>query len=182
MYNAHFFFTNFASKIEMRIIPVPFVFMLGNLHNNTKSAKLNSFQFYATSRNRSRQKVCLALYITSLVYDHDWKSVAFSPVFRWQSKFNEEFSFRLCRSTIHSLIFGFFEQMRKYLKEKRSSNLLHSAVLNLIMWQQVYKVVPGLKMFRRCANGSCSIVQQQNSRRKQRKRHKTWCITEQTEH
>ena len=41
-----------------------FVFMLGNLHNNTKSAKLNNSQFYATSRNKSRQKVCLALYIT----------------------------------------------------------------------------------------------------------------------
>ena len=44
----------------------PFVFMLGNLHNNTKSAKSNSFQFYATSRNKSRQKVFLALYITSV--------------------------------------------------------------------------------------------------------------------
>ena len=42
------------------------VFMLGNLHNNTKSAKSNSFQFYAASRNKSRQKACLALYITSI--------------------------------------------------------------------------------------------------------------------
>ena len=56
------------------------------MHNNTKSAKSNNSQFYATSRNKSRQKVCLALYITSadvrqcqwhqlsvmqLVYGHD---------------------------------------------------------------------------------------------------------------
>ena len=44
----------------------PFVFILGNLHNSTKGAKLNNSQFYATSRNKSRQKVCLALYITSV--------------------------------------------------------------------------------------------------------------------
>ena len=72
MYNAHFFFTNFASKIKVHIIHTePFVFMLGNLHNNTKSAKLNNSQFYATSRNKSRQKGCLALYSTS-VHVRQW--------------------------------------------------------------------------------------------------------------
>ena len=43
-----------------------FVFMLGNLHNNTKSAKSNNSQFCATSRNKSRQKVCLPLCINSV--------------------------------------------------------------------------------------------------------------------
>ena len=70
VYNVHFFLTNFASKIEMRIIHEPFVFMLGNM-NNTKSAKSNNSQSYATSRNKSRQKICLALYITS-VHVHQW--------------------------------------------------------------------------------------------------------------
>ena len=49
----------------------PFVFMLGNFHNNTKSAKSNNSQFYATSRNISKQKVCLALYISS-VHVRQW--------------------------------------------------------------------------------------------------------------
>ena len=48
-----------------------FVFMLSNLHNNTKSAKSSNSQFYATSRTQSRQKVCLALYITS-VHVRQW--------------------------------------------------------------------------------------------------------------
>ena len=87
-------------KSRCTLYTEPFVFIWGNLHN-TKTAKLNNSQFYVTSRNKSRQKVCLALYITSvhirqcqwhqssvmqLVYDHDWKSVALSLVFPWHSK------------------------------------------------------------------------------------------------
>ena len=127
-----FFTQNLPLKLRCALYTEPFAFIGGNLHNNTKSAKSNNSQFYATSRNKSRKKVCLALYTTSvhirqykwhqssvmqLVYDHDWKFVAFSRVFRWHSKFHEEFSFRLCKSTIHSLIFWFFEQMQKDLKE-----------------------------------------------------------------
>ena len=66
-----FFSQILAPKLRCALYTEPFVFMLGNLHNNTKSAKLNSFQFYATSRNKSRQKVFLALYITS-VYICQW--------------------------------------------------------------------------------------------------------------
>ena len=53
------------SKSRWALYTEPSVFMFGNLHNNAKSVKSNSFQFYAASRNKSRQKVCLALYITS---------------------------------------------------------------------------------------------------------------------
>ena len=52
-------------KSRCALYTEPSVFMLGNLHNNTKSAKSNNSQFYATSRNKSRQKVCLVLYSTS---------------------------------------------------------------------------------------------------------------------
>ena len=128
MYNVHFFLTIFASNIEMRIIHITFCFH--ELICITKNTKLNNSQFYETRRNKSRQKVCLALYITSVhvrqscnssltFYDHDWKSVAFSLVFRWQSKFHEEFAFGLCKNSVNSLIFWFFEQMWKDLKEKR---------------------------------------------------------------
>ena len=74
------FFTQILPlKSRYALYTEPFVFVGGNLHNNTKSAKSNNSQnFYATSRNKSRQKVCLALYITSvhvhqyqLVYNHD---------------------------------------------------------------------------------------------------------------
>ena len=66
------FFSKFLPpKSRCALYMVTFVFMLGNLHNNTKSAKLNSFQFYTTSRNKSRQKIFLALYITS-VHVRQW--------------------------------------------------------------------------------------------------------------
>ena len=66
------FFSQFLPpKSRCALYMVTFVFMLGNLHNDTKSAKLNSFQFYTTSRKKSRQKICLALYITS-VHVRQW--------------------------------------------------------------------------------------------------------------
>ena len=66
-----FFSQILPPKSRCALYTGPFVFMLGNLHNNTKSAKSNSFQFYAASRNKSRPKVCLALYITS-VHVRQW--------------------------------------------------------------------------------------------------------------
>ena len=57
-----FFSQILALKSRCALYTEPFVFMLGNLHNNTKSAKSNSFQFYATSRNKSRQK-CLSSFV-----------------------------------------------------------------------------------------------------------------------
>ena len=67
------FFSHFFLPLKSRcaLYTEPFVFMFGNLHNNTKSAKSNNSQFYATSRNKSRQKVCLALYSPS-VHIHQW--------------------------------------------------------------------------------------------------------------
>ena len=89
--------------------------------------------------------------VMQLVYDYNWKSVAFSRVFRWKSKFNEECSFRLCRSKINSLIFWFFEQMWKDLKEKRSckSSLQrhlksYHVAASLIPGLLVHKNVPGI--------------------------------------
>ena len=66
-----FFSQILPPKSRCTLYTEPFVFMLGNLHNNTKSAKSNNSQFYATSRNKSRQKVCLALYSTS-VHVRQW--------------------------------------------------------------------------------------------------------------
>ena len=80
--------------------------------------------------------------VMQLVYDHDWKSVAFSWVFRWQSNFHEEFSIRLCRSTIHSLIFWFFGQMWKDWKEKRSCK--SSSQRHLEPYYVAASLVPGL--------------------------------------
>ena len=55
----------------------------------------------------------------SHVYDHNWLSVTLnSQVFQWENEFHEEFSFRLCKSSIHSLIFWLFAQMQKDLKKK----------------------------------------------------------------
>ena len=65
-----FFSQIWPLKSKCALYTEPFVFTLGNLHNNTKSAKSNNSQFYATSRNKSRQKVCLALYITSVHVRH----------------------------------------------------------------------------------------------------------------
>ena len=66
-----FFSQILPPKSRCALYTEPFVFMLGNLYNNTKSAKSNSFQFYATRRNKSSQKACLALYITS-VHVRQW--------------------------------------------------------------------------------------------------------------
>ena len=53
----HTFFSQILPlKQRYELYTDPFVFMLGTLHNNTKSAKSNNSQFYATSRNKSRQK------------------------------------------------------------------------------------------------------------------------------
>ena len=80
--------------------------------------------------------------VMQLVYDHDGKSVVFSRVFRWQSKFHEKLSFRLCRSTIHSLIFWFFNKLRKDLKEKRSYK--SSSQCHLESYHAAASLSPGL--------------------------------------
>ena len=124
----------------------PFVFIWGNLHNNTKNTTWNDSQFYEARRNKSRQKVFQALYITSLfsphpslsirvshVYDHDWKSFVFSRVFRWQNNFHEEFSFRLCKSLFHPFLFWFFAQNAKRFEREKIVEIF-SAILDLITW------------------------------------------------
>ena len=62
------FFTQILPlKSRCTLYTEPFVFIEGNLHNNTKSAQPNNSQFYVLNcRNKSRQKMCLALYITSI--------------------------------------------------------------------------------------------------------------------
>ena len=68
------FFTQILPlKLRCALYTEPFAFIGGNLHNNTKSAKSNNSQFYATSRNKSRKKVCLALYTTSVhIRQYKW--------------------------------------------------------------------------------------------------------------
>ena len=72
-----FFSQILALKSRCALYTEPFVFILGNLHNNTKSAESNNSQSYATSRNKSRQKVCLALYVHH-----------FSPCLSWHQSCN----------------------------------------------------------------------------------------------
>ena len=127
-----------------------FVFMLGNLHNNTKSAKSNSFQFYATSWNKLRQKVCLALYITS-VHVRQWQisescnllTITIENLLHFLQYFDDKVNsmknfplgFVEVRST--HLFFGFLNKCGNIWKRKDRTNLLRSAILNLITWQQV---------------------------------------------
>ena len=172
-------------KSRCALYTEPFVFMLGNLHNNTKSAKSNSFQFYATTRNKSRQNVCLALYKTS-VHVRQWHqscnlfTITIENLLHFleyfDNKVNSTKNFPLGFVEVRSpLFFWFFEQMRKDFKEKRSCK--SSSQRHLESCHVAASLVPGLlvhkKCYRRCANRSWSIVQQQNSRRKQRKHHKT---------
>ena len=63
VYNVHFFLTSFASKIRMHIIHRTFCFHEVICITSQKSR--------TNSRNKSRQKVCLALYITS-VHARKW--------------------------------------------------------------------------------------------------------------
>ena len=126
----------------------PFVFMLGNLHNNTKSAKSNSFQFYATSRNKSRQKVFLALYITSVHIRQCHQSfnlftITFENLLHFLEYFDDKvnsmknFPLDLVEVRSTHLFFGFLNKCGKIWKRKDRANILHSAILNLITWQQV---------------------------------------------
>ena len=122
--------------------------LLDNLHNNTKSAKSNNSQFYATSRNKSRQKVCLALCITS-VHVCQWHQSCnlFTITIENLLHFLEYFDGKVISmknfplgfvevQSIH-LYFGFLDKCGKIGKRKDRANLLRSAILNLIMWQQV---------------------------------------------
>ena len=116
----------------------PFVFIWGNLHNETKRQSwttpksmkhgeqiktkcLPSFMHHF-SRCPS-YKYCIS-HSTGIsgagLYDHDRKSVTFFRVFWWQTNLHEKISFRFCKSSIYSIIFWFFVQMQKDLNEKRS--------------------------------------------------------------
>ena len=153
MYNAHFFSQIFPLKSRCALYTEPFVFMLGNLHNNTKSPKSNNSQFYATSRNKSRQKVCLALYITS-VHIRQWHqscnllTITIENLLYFLEYFDDKVNsmkkfplgFVEVRST--HLFFGFLNKCRKILKRKDCANLLCSVILNLITWPA--SLVPGL--------------------------------------
>ena len=145
----HTFFSQILPlKSRCTLYMEPFVFMLGNLHNNTKSAKSNNSQFYATSRNKSRQKVCLALYITS-VHVCQWHqscnllTITIENMLYFLEYFNDKVNsmknfplgFVEVRST--HLCFGFLNKCEKIWKRKDRANILRSAILNLITRQQV---------------------------------------------
>ena len=104
-----------ALKSRCTLYMEPFVFIEGNLQNNTKSAKSNNSQFYATSRNKSRQKVCLASFhirqcqcrASSISHQScnlfviTIENLLYFLKYFDDSKFHEEFSFRLSKSIIH---------------------------------------------------------------------------------
>ena len=145
----HTFFSQILPpKSRCALYREPFVFMLGNLHNKTKGAKSNSFQFYASSRNKSRQKVCLVLYITS-VHVLQWHQscnlfrITIENLLHFRNYFDDKVNsmknyplgFVEVRST--HLFLGFWNKWGKIWKRKDRANLLRSAILNAIMWQQV---------------------------------------------
>ena len=149
-----FFSQILTQKLRCALYTEPSVFMLGNLHNNTKSAKSNSFQFYAASRNKSRQKACLALYITSVHIRQGHQScnlftiknlLHFLEYFddKVNSMKNVPLGFVEVRST-HL----FFEKMRKDLKEKESSLQCHlesyHVAASLVPGLLIHKNVPGI--------------------------------------
>ena len=143
-----FFSQILSPKSRCALYTEPFVFMLGNLHNNTKSAKSNSFQFYATTRNKSRQNVCLALYKTS-VHVRQWHqsrnlfTITIENLLHFREYFDDKVNstknfplgFVEVRST--HIFFGFLSKCGKISKRKDRTNLLLSAILNLVTWQQV---------------------------------------------
>ena len=85
--------------------------------------------------------------VMQLVYDPDWKSVAFSRVFRWQSKFHEEFSFRLCSSKYNPLIYFlvFWTNAERFEREMqchlKSYHVATSLVPGLLVHKHVTDVV-----------------------------------------
>ena len=140
----HTFFSQILPlKSRCTFYTEPFVFTLGNLHINTKSAKSNNSQFYATSRNKSRQKVCLALYSTS-VHVSQWHqscnlfTITTENLLHFLEYFHDKVNsmknfplgFVEVRST--HLCFGFLNKCGKISKRKDRANLLRSAILNLI--------------------------------------------------
>ena len=191
VYNAHFFLTNLASKIEMSIIHGNFCFhVTGNLHNNTKSAKSNNSQFYAISRNKSRQKVCLALFITSVHICHGISHATCSQsrlknLLHFLEYFDDKVNsmkiflgFVEVRST--HLFSGFFNKWRKIWKRKNHANLLHSTILN--SYHVAASLVPGQMLQALCKWIVFNRAAAKQQKKKRRKHCKTWCITGQTEH
>ena len=106
--------------------------------------------FYKARRNKSRQKVCPSLYITSVhvhqwhqttshsfavlhVHDHNWKSAGFSWVFRCQNDFHEEFLFILC----------FFALVNKERFRRKRSCKFSPPSWILSHGQQVSSLFPG---------------------------------------
>ena len=81
--------------------------------------------------------------VMQLVYNYDWKSVAFSRIFRWQSKFHEGFSFRLCKSTIHSLIFWFFWTNAEIFEREKIVQIFVAAP-SWVLFTWPASLVPGL--------------------------------------
>ena len=161
----HTFFSQILPlKLRCTLYTESFVFMLGHLHNNTKSAKSNNSQFYVTNTNKSRQKVCLALYITS-VHVRPWHQscnfftimienmLHFLEYFDDKVNFMKNFPLGFVEVWSIHLIFWFFEQMQKDLKEKRSCK--SSSHRHFESYHVAASLVPGLLIHKNVA----SIVQ-----------------------
>ena len=170
-----FFSQILPPKLRCALYTEPFVFMLGNLHNNTKSAKSNSFQFYATSRNKSRQKVFLAFYITS-VHVRQWHqscnllTITIENLLHFLEYFDDKvnsmkkfpLAFEEVRST-HLFFVLFCEQMWKDLKEKRWCK--SSLQCHLESYHMAASLVPGLLVHKNITGVQMDRVQSCSSRK-----------------
>ena len=153
-----FFSQILALKSRCALYTEPFVFMLGNLHNNTKSAESNNSQFYATSRNKSRQKVCLALYVHHFSPCPSWHqscnlfTITIENLLHFLEYFDDKVNsmknfplgFVEVRST--HLFFGILNKCGKIWKRKDRANLLLSTIVaaSLVPGLLVHKNVTGI--------------------------------------
>ena len=166
VYNAHVFLTNFASKIEMHIIHGTFCFH--------EVICITSQKSWTNSRNKSRQKVSLALYITS-VHVHQWylhqscnlftitikNLLHFLEYFDDKANSTKDLPLGFVKVWSTHLSFGFLNKCGKIWKKKDHENILHSAILNLVhvASKSSSRTPHSWKCYRRCANGhvrSCS--------------------------
>ena len=112
-------------------------------------------QSYATSRNKSRQKVCLALYITSVsVRQCQWHQscnlfmITIENLLHFLEYFDDivnsmkDFPLGFVKVQSTHLSFVFLNKCRKIWKRKDHGNILCSAILNLATWPT--SLVPGL--------------------------------------
>ena len=158
-----------------------FVFIRSGLQNNTENTNSNNSQFYKAWRlkqdkvfawlHTSLQSTFISQSIKVLqIYDHDWKSFAFSQKFRWQINFHENFFSMLCKGSTHFfLVFCTCAERFKWEKIM----LIFSTILNLVTWPTNLVHVRSRKLTLQASWKWIAFDRTaSNSRRKQSKHHK----------